>query len=106
MSESKSVTNPSIPIRIRGHELRIRSGDDPALLQRVAAHLDETMAKVEERTGTIDSLDVALLTALNLSRELVSIREGRTDGPTLGLDSGRLRSLIELAESALEPEAH
>ena len=33
------------------------------------------MATVEERTGTVDSLDVALLTALNLARELVEIRE-------------------------------
>jgi cell division protein ZapA (FtsZ GTPase activity inhibitor) len=100
------MTKPSIPVLIRGREFRIRTDEDPAMLQRVAAYLNETMAKVEERTGTIDSLDVALLTALNLSRELVSIREGRIDGPTSGLDSGRLRSLIELAESGLEPEAH
>jgi len=72
----------------------------------VAAYLDDTMAEVEERTGTIDSLDVALLTALNLARELVSIREGRIDRPTSGLDPARLHSLIELAESALAPEAH
>ncbi len=100
------MTKPSIPVLIRGREFRIRTDEDPAMLQRVAAYLNETIGKVEERTGTIDSLDVALLTALNLSRELVSIREGRIDGPASGLDSGRLRSLIELAESALEPEAH
>ncbi len=100
------MTKRSVSVVIRGHEFRIRSDDDPELLQRVAAYLNDTMAKVEERTGTIDSLDVALLTALNLARELVSIREGRIEGPTSGLDPARLRSLIELAESSLVPEAH
>ncbi len=100
------MTKRSVSVVVRGHEFRIRSDEDPELLHRVAAYLDDTMAKVEERTGTIDSLDVALLTALNLARELVSIREGRIDGPTSGLDPARLHSLIELAESALAPEAH
>ena len=37
----------------------------------VAEYLDETMSRVEERTGTVDSLSVALLTALNLAREVL-----------------------------------
>jgi cell division protein ZapA (FtsZ GTPase activity inhibitor) len=95
----------SVSVWIRGQEFRIRSDEDQESLQRVARYLDETMQKVEQRTGTADSLDVALLTALNLARELVSIREGRLDAGTLGLDRGRLRSIIELAESALPAEA-
>ena len=89
----------SISVRIRGHEFRVRSDDDEAALQRVAGYLDETMSKVEQRTGTVDSLSVAMLTALNLAREVVELREGRRE---LGGDTKRLRSLIDLAESALE----
>jgi cell division protein ZapA len=89
----------SISVRIRGHEFRVRSDDDEAALQRVAGYLDETMARVEEKTGTVDSLSVAMLTALNLAREVVELREGRRE---IGGDSKRLRSLIDLAESALE----
>jgi cell division protein ZapA (FtsZ GTPase activity inhibitor) len=59
------------------------------------------MSKVEERTGTVDSLDVALLTALNLARELVDIRERQAAPAAAGVDPARLRSLIELAESAV-----
>jgi cell division protein ZapA (FtsZ GTPase activity inhibitor) len=95
----------SVSVWIRGQEFRIRSDEEQESLQRVARYLDETMQKVEERTGTADSLDVALLTALNLARELVSIREGRLDAGTLGLDRGRLRAIIELAEAALPAEA-
>ena len=89
----------SISVRIRGHEFRVRSDDDEAELQRVAGYLDETMSKVEEKTGTVDSLSVAMLTALNLAREVVELRGGQQG---LGGDPKRLRSLIDLAESALE----
>jgi cell division protein ZapA (FtsZ GTPase activity inhibitor) len=57
------------------------------------------MSKVEEKTGTVDSLSVAMLTALNLAREVVELREGQRG---LGDDPKRLRSLIDLAESVLE----
>ena len=93
------MTKRSVSVRIRGHEFRVRSDDDEDALQRVAGYLDETMSKVEEKTGTVDSLSVAMLTALNLAREVVELREGQQG---LGGDPKRLRSLIDLAESALE----
>ena len=95
----------AVAVRIRGQEFRILSDDDEAWLQRVASYLDETMATVEERTGTVDSHDVALLTALNLARELVEIREREPMARVKGPAADRLRHLIELAESALRPEA-
>jgi len=101
------MTDPkrTVSVWIRGQEFRILTDEDEASLQRVARYLDDTMGKVEQRTGTVDSLDVALLTALNLARELVSIREGRLHARSSGLDPGRLRAVIELAESALPAEA-
>lgn len=95
MSERQSVA-----VRIRGKEFRIRSDAEPEELQRIAAYVDATMRKVETRTGAIDSLDVAMLTSLNLARELVSERE-----QAASLPDERLRSLIDLAESGLRPEA-
>jgi cell division protein ZapA len=99
------VPKRAVAVRIRGQEFRILSDADEAWLQRVAGYLDETMATVEERTGTVDSLDVALLTALNLARELVEIREREPIANAKGPEAARLRGLIELAESALHPEA-
>jgi len=90
--------NPVI-VRIRGKEFRIRSDEDEESLQRVANYLEDVMTQVEERTRTVDSLSVAMLTALNLARELVEVRDGAAPG---GVDRGRLRGVIELAESALE----
>jgi cell division protein ZapA (FtsZ GTPase activity inhibitor) len=90
----------TVTVRIRGQEFRIRSDDDEESLQRVAGYLDDTMKTVERRTGTVDSLDVALLTALNLARELVRIRED----PALAkaaIPPSRLRSLVDRVEAAL-----
>lgn len=87
----------SVSVQIRGREFRIRSNDDEESLRRVARHLDETMARVEQKTGTVDSLGVALLTALNLAREVMDLRAaGSSEG-----DPERLRELIELAEAAV-----
>ena len=98
---------PVVAVSIRGQEFRIRTDDDEASLQRVAQYLDDTMATVEKKTGTVDTLQLALLSALNLARELVELRESGVAAGTAiaGLDPARFESLIELAESALEAHA-
>ena len=89
----------SVAVRIAGQEYRIRSDADEAWLQNVARVVDETMLRIRERTGTVDTLDVAVLTALNLARELMSLRE--TLGEDTGAEPDRVHALIELAEAAL-----
>ena len=100
-------TKPVVAVSIRGQEFRIRTDDDEASLQRVAKYLDDTMATVEKKTGTVDSLQLALLSALNLARELVELRErgGAPARSAADVDPLRVESLIELAESALEAHA-
>jgi cell division protein ZapA (FtsZ GTPase activity inhibitor) len=88
----------SVTVRLRGREFRIRGSEGEASLQRVANHLDATMARLERRTGKVDSLDVALLTALNLAREVIELREGRSASH---VDSRRLRHLIETVEAVM-----
>jgi cell division protein ZapA len=89
----------SLAVRIRGQEFRIRSDESPELLAQVAEIVDATMRRIEERTGAIDTLDVAMLTALNLAREVVEARKGRPSTP-------RLRALIERAEAAGSAVSH
>ena len=99
-------TKEPVTIRIRGQEFHIRTGDDEASLQRVARYLDETMEMVERKTGTVDSLQLALLSALNLARELVELRGTGASGPASpGVDPRRLASLTKLTESALAANA-
>lgn len=94
MSEKRSVA-----VRIRGQEFRIRSDESPEVLQQIAEIVDDTMSRVEQRTGAIDTLDVAMLTALNLAREVAEARRSKPSGH-------RLRSLIERVEAAGAPISH
>ena len=96
MSEDRTTCS----VRIRGQEFRIRSGDDPEALQRIAEYVDATMTQIEKRTGAIDSLDIAMLTSLNLARELVELR-----GNAPRVSDAGLRELIDRAEAAVAESA-
>lgn len=94
MTEKRTVS-----VRIRGQDFRIRSDESPEQLARIARTVDETMERVETRTGAVDSYDVVMLTALNLAREIVGFQTKPRP-----VDLTRLRTLIELAESAIGSE--
>ncbi len=72
---------------------------DPAGLARVAALVDETMGRLRERTGVIDSLDLAIMAALNLARDLVAERES-SEGFAYSHDE-RVRALTDRVEDLL-----
>src|SRR6185295_4781245 len=57
----------TVAVRIRGQDFRIRSDEPPEQLARIARTVDETMERIESKTGAVDSYDVAMLTALNLA---------------------------------------
>ena len=88
---------PSVAVRIAGHEYKIRSDGDEAGLVQIAGYVDRAMQRVREKTGTIDSLDVAVLTCLNLAREILAIHDQRASG----VDAEKIRQLIEMVESVV-----
>lgn len=95
------MTKRAVAVRISGQEYRIRSDADESSLQRVAHCVDVAMDQIRSRTGTVDTLDVAILTSLNLAREVLSLRERSSHSDAESSEPERLRELIELAESAL-----
>lgn len=88
---------PSVAVRIAGHEYKIRSAGDSEGLIRIAGYVDRAMDRVRERTGTVASLDLAVLTCLNLAREILAMRDQLANGP----DEARLRGLIEQVEAVV-----
>ena len=90
-----------VKVRIAGHEYKIRSDGDPDGLKEIAGYVDRAMARVRELTGTVDSFDVAVLTCLNLAREILALREARTPEGSTAIEDDKLRSLIEEVEAAL-----
>lgn len=97
------MERPSIRVRILGHDYRIASDGTPGSEEQIeaaAALVDETMQRIRERTGTVDTVHVAVLAALNVANRFVvqqeqSIVPGERVGPE------RLQALIDLVESAV-----
>ena len=98
---SGANSRPSVAVQIAGHEYKIRSDGDEDGLVRIAGYVDRAMERVRERTGTVDSLDVAVLTCLNLAREILAIHGQRSSV----MDDEKLRSLIDRVESVLAVRA-
>ena len=88
----------SVSVRILGHEYRIRTDSDPAELAQVARLVDETMERLRDRTGVVDSLDLAIMAALNLARDLVAERGARQEGESA---AERVRTLADRVEQVL-----
>jgi cell division protein ZapA (FtsZ GTPase activity inhibitor) len=95
----------SITVRLLGQDYRVTSDGDATSQEQVqaaAAVVDETMRRLRERTGTVDTLHVAVLAALNVAHRYITQREagGGRLAPGEALDPERMRALIELVESA------
>jgi cell division protein ZapA len=70
MPRSGVQKNPgAIRVEIYDQEYSMRGDLDPEYIQRLAQFLDARMRSVAERTRTVDSLRVAVLTALNIADE-------------------------------------
>ena len=91
------MTRRSVSVTFSGQEYQIVSESDEDALQRVASYVDETMERIRERTGAVDSLEVAMLTALNIARELVAARTAPDAAPS----PVALRHLIERVEAVV-----
>ncbi len=66
------------------------------------------MERIRNRTGAVDSLDIAVLAALNIANHLLSLQgEDGVGGVSRGerLDGERLRDLVERVE-ALARSSH
>lgn len=101
MSDDGTRTGQVVAVRIAGHEYKIKSEADPDGLREIAGYVDRAMQRVRERTGTVDTLDVAVLTSLNLAREILALREARTPQGATPVEDTKLRDLIEQVEGAL-----
>jgi cell division protein ZapA len=66
--------NQSIAVEIYDQVYNLR-GTDSAYIERLAAIVDAKMRAVSAHGGTVDSLRVAVLAALNIADELCTARE-------------------------------
>jgi cell division protein ZapA len=69
-----SQTNGSVRVDIYDQSYNLR-GSDEEQIRRLAQFVDSKMRAVAERTSTVDSLRVAVLAALNIADEYLTLRE-------------------------------
>ncbi len=95
------MAKQTVPVRILGQEYKIRSDADEDIIRRAAALVDETMARVRQRTGTVDTQVVAVLAALNIANHLIALRERGGVSGGAGAGPEQLGPLIEMVEALL-----
>ncbi|MEN8159983.1 MAG: cell division protein ZapA [Myxococcota bacterium] len=93
MGEKRSVS-----VTIQGKQYRIRADGDAESVARAAELLDQTMDRVRARSATADSIDVAVLAALNLANRLTAEHAAE---PALEGGDERILELIRLVEGAV-----
>ena len=71
---AKPAESQSIAVDIYDQIYHLR-GTDPAYIERLAAIVDTKMRAVSAHGGTVDSLRVAVLAALNIADELYTTRQ-------------------------------
>ena len=95
----------TVTVRLAGKEYRLRSDSSEKSLQEVASYVDKSMQMIKDRTDTVDSQDAALLTALNVAREVLQLRQQLMVAQDIAaaVSDARIRSVIEQIEAALPP---
>jgi cell division protein ZapA (FtsZ GTPase activity inhibitor) len=94
----KPPAKRTVEVKIQGREYRIRAEGSVDAVRRAAVLLDETMERVRLRAGTVDSVDIAVLAALNIANSLVSEREARSSS---AVPDARVSQLVDLIEAAI-----
>ena len=62
-----------IQVEIFGQTYKVRGDEDQGYIEGLARYVDSKMKAIAETTGTVDSLKVAILAALNIADEFFKL---------------------------------
>jgi cell division protein ZapA len=90
----------AVKIEIFDQTYNVQADGDETYLRELAAFVDEKMRTVAEATRQVDSMRVAVLSALNIADELFTMRKRQheLEGPL----RQRVEKCVNLVEKALE----
>lgn len=99
--EAAASSNLVVDIYDQMYHLR---GPDPKYLQQLSALVDAKMRAVAQHGTTVDSLRVAVLAALNIADELVTLRQQRDAlaGNVARNIKSRTETLAEMLDAVLD----
>lgn len=93
----------SVKVQIFGQTYTIRGELEERYVQKLAAYVDEKMGAIADVTSTVDTQKVAVLAALAIADELLTIRKDRAEED--GLLREQAERCLTLVERALKQTA-
>lgn len=90
----------TIKVRIYGKEYSIRSSKDTEYVEEVARYVDNKMTEVDKSGVSSSPVQVAVLTAMNITDELFSVKT--QDSAEVKKLEEKAKALTEKINSALE----
>jgi cell division protein ZapA len=93
----------TVKVEIFDQTYQIRGEIDEAYTEELARYVDEKMRQVAEATGTVDSIRVAVLAALNIADDLHELR--KRAGELEGTIRQRAERCLRLVERTLAASA-
>jgi cell division protein ZapA len=91
-------------VEIFGQRLGLRADGDEGRIQEIARFVDLRMREVADRSSSVDTVKIAVLTALNIADELFQERESDQDTRQKRLEQQAERLVIKIDE-AMKPGA-
>jgi cell division protein ZapA len=88
-----------VQVEIFGQTYSVKGGADPGYVEQLAAHVDQQMREVSRSGGSVDSVRIAVLAALNIADECFRLRSA-VESATTGSDA-RARDLARSLAEAL-----
>lgn len=87
-------------VDIYDQSYNVNSGEDEEYVKELAAYVDSKMREIAEASRIVDSLKVAVLAALNITDELLTLRrrQQELEGPL----RQRVEKCVAMVERALE----
>ncbi len=70
-----SIVKKVVELRIHGHRLVVKSEEGEEYIRTVENYLNNKIEEVKESTKAVSTLDLALLTALNITGEVIKTKE-------------------------------
>jgi cell division protein ZapA len=93
------MTTVRATVEIFGQRLGLRADGDSTRLQELARFVDSRMREVADRSSSVDTVKIAVLTALNIADELFQERESDQDTRHKRLEEQAERLVFKLEEA-------
>jgi cell division protein ZapA len=92
----------AVRVEILGREYLVKSEEDPARIERIAAYVNQKIREISGGAQTVSTLNAAILTALNIADEYFKVLEERgSRGKTF---ESKAEHLIEMIDARIRKE--